>query len=257
MPEIPAPMMSTSTCFGVGHVSMVAAGQPIPKVRMAEHGPSGGALCTTALYAEDDVAATVTASAGPDPAMRPDRAQPRPDWLDEFDSTVLATSPAPIASAPGARGGGRPEPPRQPVLLGLGECTRSRRPHAAEHRTGAAEHRAGTGAPRHQRVSLDAYRVGEGVAWRRLMEIAFELPSDPAELHEMLDVCSRSISAFVDATLAGIAAQIDLERDDLTRSTHAERRETIASSCSRAPRSPGSAPRRGWAMCSPEPTPRR
>ena len=28
----------------------------------------------------------------------------------------------------------------------------------------------------------DAYRVGEGVAWRRFMEIAFELTSDPAEL---------------------------------------------------------------------------
>lgn len=76
--------------------------------------------------------------------------------------------------------------------------------------------------------ALDAYRVGEGVAWRRLMELAFELTSDPTELHEFLDVCSRSISAFVDATLAAIAAQIDLERDELTRGTHAERRETVA-----------------------------
>ena len=76
--------------------------------------------------------------------------------------------------------------------------------------------------------ALDAYRVGEGVAWRRLMEIAFELTSDPAELHEFLDVCSRSISAFVDTTLSAIAAQIDLERDELTRGTHAERRETVA-----------------------------
>ena len=76
--------------------------------------------------------------------------------------------------------------------------------------------------------SLDAYRVGEGVAWRRLMQIAFELTSDPAELHEFLDVCSRSISAFVDTTLSAIAAQIDQERDELTRGTHAERRETVA-----------------------------
>ncbi|MBY0287570.1 MAG: PucR family transcriptional regulator [Mycobacteriaceae bacterium] len=75
---------------------------------------------------------------------------------------------------------------------------------------------------------LDAYRVGEGVAWRRLMEIAFELTSDPAELHELLDVCSQSISAFIDATLAFLAAQMELERDELTRGTHAERRETIA-----------------------------
>ncbi len=76
--------------------------------------------------------------------------------------------------------------------------------------------------------SLDAYRVGEGVAWRRLMQIAFELTSDPSELHEFLDTCSQSISAFVDATLSAIAAQIDLERDELTRGTHAERRETVA-----------------------------
>ena len=60
------------------------------------------------------------------------------------------------------------------------------------------------------------------------MDIAFELTSDPAELHEFLDVCSRSISAFVDTTLSAIAAQIDLERDELTRGTHAERRETVA-----------------------------
>jgi DNA-binding PucR family transcriptional regulator len=59
------------------------------------------------------------------------------------------------------------------------------------------------------------------------MEIAFELTSDPAVLHELLDACSRSISAFIDATLAGIAAQIEVERDELTRGTHAERRETI------------------------------
>ncbi len=76
-------------------------------------------------------------------------------------------------------------------------------------------------------ASLDAYRVGQGVAWRRLMEIAFGLTSDPAELQEMLDVCSRSVSAFLDATLAGIAAQIELERDELTRGSHAERRETV------------------------------
>lgn len=152
---------------------------------------------------------------------------PRPDWLDEFDSAVLAAS-ATIASDPelaaavvrsnhanlffwgsaNVRDPGAPVPPNTgPEPLSI----------ARELvRRGVSE------------FPLDAYRVGEGVAWRRLMEIAFELTSDPAELHEMLDVCSQSISAFVDATLAGIAAQIDLERDDLTRGTHAERRETVA-----------------------------
>lgn len=152
---------------------------------------------------------------------------PRQEWLDEFDAAVLAASPA-IASDPELAGAvvrsnhanlffwgtanvrdpGAPVPPNTgPEPLSI----------ARELvRRGVSE------------FPLDAYRVGEGVAWRRLMEIAFELTSDPGELHEMLDVCSQSISAFVDATLAGIAAQIDLERDDLTRGTHAERRETVA-----------------------------
>ena len=75
------------------------------------------------------------------------------------------------------------------------------------------------------------------------MEIAFDLTSDPAELHELLDVCSRSISAFVDSTLAAIAAQIDLERDELTRGTHAERREAIALILDGAPITRQRAPR--------------
>ena len=77
-------------------------------------------------------------------------------------------------------------------------------------------------------AALNAYRVAEGVAWRRLMEISFELTTDPTELHEMLDVCSRSISAFLGDTLAFIAAQIERERDDLTRGSLAERRAIVA-----------------------------
>ena len=53
--------------------------------------------------------------------------------------------------------------------------------------------------------ALDAYRIGQNVAWRRWMEVAFGLTSDPDEFRELLDVTARSISAFVDATLAGIA----------------------------------------------------
>lgn len=151
----------------------------------------------------------------------------RPEWLDELDRAVLAATPA-LAADPelaaainrstranlffwataNVRSPGAPVPPNtgpEPLSIAR-ELVR----------------RGVTTFP------LDAYRVGEGVAWRRLMEIAFELTSDPLELHEMLDTCSRSISAFIDATLAGIAAQIDLERDDLTRGTHAERRETVA-----------------------------
>ena len=76
--------------------------------------------------------------------------------------------------------------------------------------------------------ALNIYRVGQNVAWRRWMDIAFELTSDPTELHELLDVSSRSISSFIDATIAGATAQMQLERDELTRGTHAERREVVA-----------------------------
>ena len=41
--------------------------------------------------------------------------------------------------------------------------------------------------------------------------------------------CRRDrCSAFVDATLAGIAEQMQIERDELVRGTHAERREAVA-----------------------------
>ena len=150
-----------------------------------------------------------------------------PEWLEELDDAVLGANPA-IAADPelasavsrsnlanllfwataNVRDPGAPVPPN----TGLEPMT-----------VGREVVRRGLDA-----YTLDAYRVGEGVAWRRLMQVAFELTSDPAELHEFLDVCSRSISAFVDATLAAIAAQIDLERDELTRGTHAERRETVA-----------------------------
>ncbi|MCF6387089.1 PucR family transcriptional regulator [Mycobacterium sp. MBM] len=151
----------------------------------------------------------------------------RPEWLDELDRAVLAASPA-IAADPelaaavsrsnranlffwataNVREPGSPVPPNTgPEPLSIARELVRRGINT---------------------FPLDAYRVGEGVAWRRLMEIAFELTSDATELHDLLQACSRSISAFVDATLAGIAAQIELERDELTHGSHAERRETVA-----------------------------
>ena len=76
--------------------------------------------------------------------------------------------------------------------------------------------------------ALQAYRVGQNVAWQRWMAIAFALTSDPDELRELLDVSARSLFEFVDATIAGIAEQIQVERDELTRGSHAERREAVA-----------------------------
>ncbi len=75
---------------------------------------------------------------------------------------------------------------------------------------------------------LQTYRTGQNAAWRQWMMIALSLTSDLGEISELLDVSARSIFGFVDATIAHIAAQIQAERDELTRGTHAERLEIVA-----------------------------
>lgn len=77
-------------------------------------------------------------------------------------------------------------------------------------------------------TAVDAYRIGQNVAWRAWMQIAFVLTSDLDELHELLDVSARSIASFIDATLAGIYHQLQIERDELTRGSTAEHREIVA-----------------------------
>ena len=76
--------------------------------------------------------------------------------------------------------------------------------------------------------ALDAYRVGQGIALRFWTQIACTLTADPEELRQLLDVSCRSISAFVDDTVAAISEQMSLEREALTRGTHAERREVVS-----------------------------
>lgn len=173
-----------------------------------------------------------------------------PEWLDELDNAVLASSP--ISDDPDLAAAIRRtnranfmhwvtanvRDPGAPVAANLGP-----------EPLGIARDLVRRGM---DAASLDAYRVGEGVAWRRLMEIAFSMTSDPAELHEILDVCSRSVSAFLDDTLAGISKQIDAERDELTRGSHAERRETIALILDGAPISQGRAEGRlGYGLTGP------
>ncbi|KZS80198.1 hypothetical protein A4G29_15655 [Mycobacterium kansasii] len=75
--------------------------------------------------------------------------------------------------------------------------------------------------------ALDMYRVGQNVAWRHWHDIAFELTCDPQELRELLDVQFRLANDFVDATLAGLAAQIQSEFDELTRDSRAECRKVV------------------------------
>ena len=76
--------------------------------------------------------------------------------------------------------------------------------------------------------ALDGYRVGQNIVWLRWMEIAFQLTSEPRELHALLELSGRSIAWFVDATIAGIAAHMEAERDELTRGSQVERRELVS-----------------------------
>ncbi len=75
--------------------------------------------------------------------------------------------------------------------------------------------------------ALDSYRTGQNAAWRLWMALAFSLTDDPGELAELLDVSARSIFSFVDATIAGMSAEVERERDRLKRGTHADRLEVV------------------------------
>ena len=76
--------------------------------------------------------------------------------------------------------------------------------------------------------TIDSYRIAQGVAWRRWMEICFGLTTDVVELQELLDVTTVSISTFVDDAIGAIFERMAAERDELTRGTHAERRATVS-----------------------------
>jgi DNA-binding PucR family transcriptional regulator len=77
-------------------------------------------------------------------------------------------------------------------------------------------------------ATLDAFRAGQNIVWRRWMGISFGLTDDPHELAELLDITAESIFAFVDSTLAVISEQMQRERDELKRGTHAVRFETVS-----------------------------
>lgn len=74
---------------------------------------------------------------------------------------------------------------------------------------------------------LEAYRVGQNIAWRRWMQTAFALSTDHDALREMLDITSRSIFTFVDETLSAIREAMDEERAQLIGRTHTERLEVV------------------------------
>ena len=77
-------------------------------------------------------------------------------------------------------------------------------------------------------TSVDAYRLGQNMAWQSWMHIAFELTSDAAVLRELLDVTARSMAAYIDDTVTEVYRHLQIERDELAQEVHAERRGIIA-----------------------------
>ncbi|ORW97259.1 transcriptional regulator [Mycobacterium sp. IEC1808] len=75
--------------------------------------------------------------------------------------------------------------------------------------------------------ALRAYRILQSVFWQRWMTLAFRLTSRNDELQELLTVSARSMFSFIDDTNAAIAEQMQRDREELTRGTQAERRETV------------------------------
>ncbi|KAA1249229.1 PucR family transcriptional regulator [Mycobacterium simiae] len=161
---------------------------------------------------------------------------PGPEWIDELDRATVAANPA-IANDPVLAkvvkranranlvhwAAANVRDPGAPVPANLGgEPLRMARDLV----------RRGLDA-----LALDVYRIGQYIAWRFWMDIAFDLTSDPAELRELLDVSARSVNEFIEATLAGIAAQVQLEHDELTRGSHAERLEVVGLMLEGAPMS--------------------
>ncbi len=146
------------------------------------------------------------------------------EWLDEFDRATRAS---------------RPSVAEDPVLA---EATRRSVRSSLMH--WAAANLGNPGAPVPANLGPEplsiardmvrrglepfTFRPAQTVGWQIWMDTVFRLTSDPEELRELFEVSFRSISDFLDATSAGIAAQIQRERDELMRGTHAERREVTA-----------------------------
>ncbi|MFJ1754777.1 PucR family transcriptional regulator [Kitasatospora sp. NPDC088134] len=153
---------------------------------------------------------------------------PPPEWLAELDAAVLAgESRQQIAADPVLAAGTR-RTNRSNLLFWAASNVRAPGEPVPANDTEAPLAVARDMVRRGlDESALDAYRVGESTAVRLWTQLACTLTTDPQELRELLDVSLRSISAFLDDTVGAISVRMRAERDELTRGTHAERRETV------------------------------
>ncbi|SOJ56859.1 hypothetical protein MSIMFB_04336 [Mycobacterium simulans] len=147
---------------------------------------------------------------------------PSPQWLDEFDRATLTAHPALAAD------------PKLAQTVSRSNRTNLYRFTVAHLRDPGGPVPANLGgnplrlARELMRRGLDAsaaaiYRNGLNMALGRWTDIVFDLTSDRNELRELLDVVSRSANDYLDATLAGIAKQLQFEHDELLRDICTER----------------------------------
>ncbi|WP_407547666.1 PucR family transcriptional regulator [Streptomyces sp. Pv4-95] len=175
---------------------------------------------------------------------------PRPEWLAELDAVTLSGQTKQQVAADPVLAAGTRRTNRSNLLFWAASNIR-----APGEPVPANEGDAPLAIARDlvrrglDESALDSYRVGQGVAVRVWTQIACSLTSDTDELSELLDVSLRSISAFVDDTVAAIAARMRIERGELTRGTHAERREIVTLLLDGAPITPQRAQARlGYAL---------
>ncbi|WP_238395526.1 hypothetical protein [Mycolicibacterium sp. CBMA 295] len=75
--------------------------------------------------------------------------------------------------------------------------------------------------------ALDSYRTAQSVGWRRWMEVCFTLTSEAADLQDLLDISSLSISTYLDDTIDELTAVIESDIRDLNQGTNATRMATL------------------------------
>ncbi|WP_432175228.1 PucR family transcriptional regulator [Streptomyces sp. Tue6028] len=152
---------------------------------------------------------------------------PRPEWLAELDAATLSGQAQQVAADPVLAAGTRRT--NRSNLLFWAACNVRAPGEPVPANDGDAPLAIARDLVRRglDESALDSYRVGQSVAVRMWTQIACSLTTDTEELRELLDVSLRSISAFVDDTVAAIAARMHVERGELTRGTHAERREIV------------------------------
>ncbi|MDR6117339.1 DNA-binding PucR family transcriptional regulator [Aeromicrobium sp. SORGH_AS981] len=76
-------------------------------------------------------------------------------------------------------------------------------------------------------VAISAYSAGQARAFALLIDAAFSVTDDPAELQILLETATWSMSSFVERTVAAVDDLMATEREDVARAGRAEVRQAV------------------------------